>query len=113
MSLTFQVGVGALVVYLLILLIRWFRVRPLSMLASQRAALAAFAFSGAVIGGAYPLLWAMGRHIGLFVEKGSATFTFAGNLPYGVNEDDLLVSFLVGMIVLVGLAVAEFYRACQ
>jgi hypothetical protein len=113
MTLALQVSVGALAIYLLILFIRWCRVREPSEHAAQQAAFAAVALSGACIGGGYPLVWAMSRNIGAYVERGSTAFTFTGNLPPGVDEDDLLIVLTVGILVLIGQAVAAGWRACQ
>lgn len=113
MTLALQVSVGALAVYFLILFVRWCNLHRPTQDASHRAAIAAVALSSATLGGGNQLLWAMSRNIGAFLDRGSTTFTFAGNLPPGVDEDDLLIVLTVGMLVLVGQACAEVWRACR
>lgn len=113
MTLALQVSLGAIAIYLVILFVRWCCVQQPSEHAAQQAAFAAVALSGACIGGGYPLLWAMSRNIAAYAERGSTAFTFAGNLPPGVDEDDLLVVLTVGILVLIGQAVAAVWRACQ
>jgi hypothetical protein len=81
--------------------------------ASRHAMLSAAALSGATIGGGYPILWVMARNAIDWFDRGSTTFTFAGHLPPGVDEDDLLVALLIGVLVLIGLAISEVWRACQ
>lgn len=113
MTLALQVSLGSIAIYFVILFIRWAHVRQTPESASRRARFAAVALSGACIGGGYPLLWAMGRNLNAFVERGTTTFSFAGNLPPGVDEDDLLIVLVVGVLVLIGQAAAEVWRACQ
>jgi hypothetical protein len=113
MTLALLVSFGTLVFYLLILFVRWCRVRPSSEGASRHAWIAAAGMSGAGVGAGYPILWAMFRNLGGWFEHGSTTFTFVGNLPPGVDEDDLLPILVIGTGYLIGQAVAEVWRACR
>ncbi len=47
------------------------------------------------------------------MEQGATTFTFAGNLPPGVDEDDLLAGLVLGSVILVVLTTAEVGRAIR
>ena len=53
------------------------------------------------------------RNVSAWFERGSLTFTFANNLPPGVDEDDLLAVLVVGMMILVGQAVAELVESLR
>jgi hypothetical protein len=101
------------VFWILILAGRWLRVQPATSESATRAAFAAAGLSGAYIGGAYPILRAMARNLSAWFERGSTTFTFAGNLPPGVDEDDLLVVLVIGMAILIAQATAEVWRSFQ
>jgi hypothetical protein len=74
---------------------------------------AAAGLSGAFIGGAYPIVWALGRNVVAWAEHGSTTFTFASNLPVGVDEDDLLTVIVIGLLILVAQALGEASRAVR
>jgi hypothetical protein len=113
MTLALQVGVGTPVFWLLLLFARWINVLPVTAETSRRSAFAAAGLSGAYIGGGYPLMWAMARNVGAWIEHGSTTFTFAGNLPPGVDEDDLLVMLVLGMTIFVGQSTAEAWRVVR
>jgi hypothetical protein len=63
MTLALQVACGTIVFWFALLLLRWLNVHPITADASRRAAFAAAGLSGAFIGGAYPLAWAMGRNV--------------------------------------------------
>jgi hypothetical protein len=91
----------------MILIGRWAAVLPLNRAAATRAMVAAATLSAATIGGGYPLLWALVRHRNLWFERGQTTFTFAGNLPPGVDEDELLVMLVFGLIFIIIHAVAD------
>ena len=68
--------------------------------------------SGAFVG-AYPVAWAMGRNVAIWAERGTTTFTFAGNLPVGVDEDDPLTVIVIGLLILVAQALGEASRAVR
>ncbi len=65
MTLALLVALGTVLAWLGILALRWLRVRPLTHDASTRALFAAAGFSGAYVGGAYPIGWAMLRNLGI------------------------------------------------
>ena len=56
MTLALLVAFTAVLVWLAILVVRWALVRPATRITSGRAAFAALAFSGACVGGAYPIV---------------------------------------------------------
>jgi hypothetical protein len=111
MTLALQVAFGTLIFWIGILIVRWLNVKTLTLEAYRSAAFAAAGLSGAYIGGVYPIAWVMVRNLGLWFEQGTTTFTFAGNLPPGVDEDDLLTVIVIGLVILVGQATAEARRA--
>src|SRR4051812_4277256 len=113
MTLALQVSYGTLVFWLLLLALRWLNVQPITVDASRRAAFAAAGLSGTFVGGAYPLVWAMSRNLTHWMEQGSTTFTFAGNLPVGVDEDDLLALAIVGLLLFTGQVVGEASRVVR
>ena len=113
MTLALLVSFGTIFFYLLIMLVRWLRVRPAREGASRRAWIAATGMSGASIGAGYPIIWAMVTNLGRWFENGSTTFTFVGHLPPGVDEDDLLPILVIGTGYLIGLSIAEAWRACR
>ncbi|MFN8636956.1 MAG: hypothetical protein U0893_24170 [Chloroflexota bacterium] len=113
MTLALLVAFGTLICWVGILVLRWLRVMPSSPEIATRALFAAAGLSGAYIGGGYPLVWAMIRNLSAWVERGSTSFTFAGNLPPGVDEDDLLALLVIGMAILIGQASAEAWRALR
>jgi hypothetical protein len=113
MTRALLVAFGTLGFWVAILTLRWLRVVPTSVETATRALFAAAGLSGAYIGGGYPLIWGMVRNLGNWAESGSTAFTFAGNLPPGVDEDDLLIMLVIGMAILIGQATAEAWRAFQ
>jgi hypothetical protein len=113
MTLALQVAFGTLFFWLLLVALRWLNVQPITIDASRRAAFAAAGLSGTFIGGAYPLVWAMFRNLAHWMEQGSTTFTFAGNLPIGVDEDDLLALAIVGLLLFAGQAVGDASRVVR
>jgi hypothetical protein len=110
MTLALLVALGTVVAWLGILTLRWLRVRPTTPDVSTRAIFAAGGLSGAYVGGAYPIGRAMMRNLGVWMDQGATTFTFAGNLPPGVDEDDLLAGLVLGTVILVVRATAEAGR---
>ena len=73
-------------------------VLPMTKESTTRAGVAAATVSAATIGGAYPLLWVMVSNLRSWSERGTTGFTFAGHLPPGVDEDELLVVLVFGLI---------------
>jgi hypothetical protein len=110
MTLALLVAFGTLAFWVLILLIRSIRKRPTGATTSQRAVFAAAGLSGAFVGGGFPVVWAMVSNVSDWWASGRTGFTFAGHLPPGVDEDDLLVILVIGMAILMGQAVAEARR---
>jgi hypothetical protein len=113
MTLALQIAYGTLVFWLLLLALRWLNVQPITEDATKRAAFAAVGLSGTFVGGAYPLVWAMSRNVVNWLEQGSTTFTFSGNLPVGVDEDDLLALAIVGLLLFIGQVVGEASRVVR
>ena len=113
MTLGLLVACGTLIFWLMILFARWLRVRPSSTTASQRAIFSAAGLSGALVGGWYPIAWAMLSNLDAYRETGTTTFKFAGHLPPGVDEDDLIFFLVIGMAILLIQAIAEVWRACR
>lgn len=113
MTLALLVACGTLALWLILLALRWVNAQPASERASRRALLAAAGLSGAYVGGGFPIIWAMASNVRDYLEHGSTGFTFAGHLPPGVDEDDLLFYLVVGMAILMGQAVAEAWRAVR
>ena len=113
MTLTLLVAFGIVAFWVVILLARSLRGRPMTQAAARRAIFAASGFSGALIGGAFPIGWAMTTNMDAFLGRGITSFTFAGHLPPGVDEDDLLVFLVIGLAILLIQAVAEVWRACR
>lgn len=113
MTLALLVALGTVLAWLGILGLRWLQVRPTTNDSSTRALFAAAGLSGAYVGGAYPIGWAMFRNLTVWTEQGATTFTFAGNLPPGVDEDDLLAGLVLGTVILVVRATAEAGRVIR
>ena len=113
MTLALQVAYGTIAFWLALLVLRWLNVQPITSDASRRTAFAAAGLSGAFVGGVYPVVWAMTRNVADWAERGSTTFTFAGNLPVGVDEDDLLTVIVIGLLILVAQALGEASRAVR
>jgi hypothetical protein len=110
MTLALLVALGTVLAWFGILALRWLQVRPITPDASTRAIFAAGGLSGAYVGGAYPIGWAMLRNFSVWMEQGATEFTFAGNLPPGVDEDDLLAGLVLGSVILVVRTTAEAVR---
>ena len=113
MTLALLVACGIVAFYLAIIAVRLNRRRRLTPADMNRAVFAAAGLSGSCIGGGYPIFWAMGRNLIAWFETGSTKFTFTGNLPPGVDEDDMLFFLVVGMMILIGQAAAEAWRATR
>jgi hypothetical protein len=113
MTLALLIAVGTVLAWLGILTLRWLQIRPLTPDVSTRAIFAAGGLSGAYVGGAYPIGWAMLRNFSVWMEQGATTFTFAGNLPPGVDEDDLLAGLVLGSVILLVRATAEAGRVIR
>lgn len=113
MTLALQVAFGTIIFWFVLILLRWLNVQPITADTSRRLAFAAAGLSGAFIGGAYPVVWAMSRNVAAWAERGSTTFTFTGNLPVGVDEDDLLTVIVIGLLILVVQALGEASRAIR
>ena len=111
MTLALLVACGTPLLWVAMLVLRWLRVMPASKESATRALVASAGLSGAYIGGGYPLVLPVVRSLSSWVETGSTAFTFAGNLPPGVDEDDLLIFLVVGMGIQIGQATAEAWRA--
>ena len=113
MTLALLVAPGTLAARLGIIVLRWLSVRPINSETCTRAIFAAAGLSGAYVGGAYPVGWAMLRNVGAWMKGSTAAFTFVGNLPAGVDEDDLLAGLVLGGVILVIQATAEAARAVR
>lgn len=98
MTLALLVAAGTLAFWLVILVGRWAMVLPMTKESTTRAGVAAATVSAATIGGASPLLWVMVSNLRSWSERGTTGFTFAGHLPPGVDEDELLVVLVFGLI---------------
>lgn len=113
MTLAVLVASGTLLFWLGILALRWLKVAPSTESTATRSLFAAAGLSGSYVGGGFPIVWAIIRNLSTWAETGSTSFTFAGNLPPGVDEDDLLVFLVIGMGILIAQATAEAWRALQ
>ena len=113
MTLQLLVALTIPIFWMLILIGRWLLVRPNREGDARRALLAASALSGACVGGGYPIAWVLVRNLNAWSERGGSSFTFAGNLPPGVDEDELLVILVVGLVIFIIQAVAEVRRALR
>lgn len=109
MTLAVLVFVGTVIAWLVILVLRWAAVRPVTPELSQRSMFAAAELSAAVVGAAYPTLWAVSSNLGAWMATGRAGFVFAGHLPPGVDEDDLLIVLIVGVAILVARACGRYF----
>jgi hypothetical protein len=110
MTLALLVALAMLLVWPVLLFLRWARVLPVTHEISRQAIYVAGAFSSAMVGGVYPIVWAMISNLLTWSETGRTVFTFAGHLPPGVDEDDLLAFIVAGLMVLVAQAVAAARR---
>src|SRR3712207_875045 len=110
MTLALLVASAAVILWLLILSLRWARVLPVTPTIREHAIVVASGFSAAMVGGVYPVAWAIVSNLMAWGDTGRTTFTFAGHLPPGVDEDDLLMIVVVGLMVLVGQAAAGVRR---
>lgn len=113
MTLALKVAFGTILFWFVLIILRWLNVQPITADASRRLAFAAAGLSGTFVGGVYPVVWAMTRNVAAWVERGSTTFTFAGNLPVGIDEDDLLTVIVIGLLILVAQALGEASRAVR
>lgn len=107
MTLALLVAVTTLLIWPVLLFLRWAHVLPVTRETSGRGVFVALTFSGASVGGVYPVVWAISSNLRAWGESGRVTFTFAGHLPPGVDEDDLLVFIVVGMLILLIQATAQ------
>ena len=107
MTLALLVAVATFIFWLLLLFVRWARVLPVTRRISGEATFVALGFSGATMGGVYPIVWAISSNLKVWGDTGRTMFTFAGHLPPGVDEDDLLIAVVVGLTILLSQAAAE------
>lgn len=109
MTLAVLVILGTVCAWLTILAVRWATVKPVSSELSQRSIFVAAEFGGALAGAAFPTLWVVCSNLTTWISTGRAGFVFTGHLPPGVDEDDLLMVLIVGMMILVSRGFARFY----
>ena len=107
MTLALLVAISTFPIWVLILLLRWVRVIPVTRKIREESILVASGFSAATVGGVYPITWAILSNLRAWGETGHPAFTFAGHLPPGVDEDDLLLMIVVGLMVLLGQATSD------
>jgi hypothetical protein len=109
MTLSVLVIVTTIVAWLVILGVRWATVKPTTEDLSQRSIFVAAEFGGAVAGAVYPMVWILCSNLGAWMATGRAGFAFAGHLPPGVDEDDLLLVLVVGVLIFFARACGRFY----
>ena len=107
MTLALLIAASTFPIWLLILFLRWARVIPITRTIREDAILVAAGFSAATVGGVYPIVWTILSNLQTWGETGRTTFTFVGHLPPGVDEDDLLLIIVVGLMVFVGQATSD------
>lgn len=107
MVLVVVVILGTLIAWAVILTKRAKAGLPLTETICERAFFAALEFGGAVIGAALPILWIIGANSVASIRTGTVRFAFPGNLPPGVEEQDLLGALVVGTIILL---IRGFFR---
>jgi hypothetical protein len=101
------VTLGTILAWVVLLVVRKQRRLPISQAVSERSFFAAFEFGGAVTGAAFPTAWIVGANIVKAIQTGEIRFDIAGNLPPGVQEQDLVAILLVGSVILL---IRGFYR---
>jgi hypothetical protein len=104
MTLTLLVVMATIFIWLLLLICRWLIVLPLTEETYTRTVVAAVSLSGALVGGAYPIGWILVSNLLTWQSTGVPGFRFASHLPPGVDEDELLIVLVVGLLILIGQA---------
>lgn len=101
------VALGTVLAWVIILSVRKRRGLPITQAVCERSFFTAFEFGGAVTGAALPTAWIMGANIWKVIQTWDVRFSISGNLPPGVDEQDLVAILFVGTVILL---IRGFYR---
>ena len=101
------VALGTVFAWVVLLVVRRQRRLPITQAVCERSFFAAFEFGGAVTGAAFPTAWIVGANVLRALWTGEIRFDIAGNLPPGVEEQDLVAILLVGSVILL---IRGYYR---
>ncbi len=110
MTLALLVATATMLVWVVLLALRWARVLPVTREIRERGILVAGSISTVTVGGVYPIVWVISSNLQGWAESGRTVFTFAGHLPPGVDEDDFLVFIVVGLLILLGQTMSQTRR---
>jgi hypothetical protein len=107
LALAILVALGTVVCFALLIVRRLRRGLPCTQAVCQRAFFTGFEFGGAITGALFPTVWVIARNALKGWQTGDTRFVIAGNLPPGVEEQDLVAVLFVGTAILL---INGFYR---